>query len=321
MKVCVTGALGYKGSVLVPRLLAEGIDVLAVDVGWFSYRLPQHSGLSCVLKSYDTLTPSELEGCDTIIHLASVANDPSGDLDPRLTWETNVLGINSLCRSAIEARVRQIIFASSGSVYGISEEPEVTEDTPLVPISDYNKTKMIGERVFESYSDYLNLQIIRPATVCGLSPRQRLDVVVNMFCYQGHSENKLRVLGGEQSRPHIHMQDLVSLYMFLVSKPDVCGVFNAGFENLSVLEVAKLVASKTGASIEIFESNDPRSYNLDSSKIVRLGFQPQYKVVDAIDELIDFFSKTRFEAATDNYNVKTLLELIAQKGQNYNHAT
>ena len=224
--------------------------------------------------------------------MASIANDPCGELNPTPTWEISVLATQQLAELAIAGGVRDFIYASSGSVYGLSESEKVTEEEKLIPISIYNKTKMCAERILLSYSKFLNLKIIRPATVCGLSPRMRLDVAVNMLTVQALQSKKITVLGGEQTRPNIHIDDLAALYQFFVDATESKnGIYNAGFENLRIIEIAEMVAEKTGANIEIKESNDPRSYRLCSDKLLELGFKPQKTVMDAISEISEAWSK------------------------------
>ena len=179
-----------------------------------------------------------------------------------MSWEVNVLAGQQLIELARIAKVKHFIFASSGSVYGVKEEDKVTEDLSLVPISTYNKTKMIAERVFMSYSDDLKVHCIRPATVCGLSPRMRLDVAVNLLTFQALTKNKITVLGGNQVRPNIHIDDVTDVYLhFIDNFKDInSGFFNAGFENISIINIANLIKSKVNCEVDIKESNDPRSY-------------------------------------------------------------
>ena len=203
--ILVTGACGYKGSVLVPKLLKSGHKVTALDVQWFGNELPAHENLVVEKKDVRDVGNIPLDDIDVIIHLASVANDPCGDLNPKLTWEISALATMQLADKAKRCGVEHFIYASSGSVYGVKEEEQVTEDLSLEPISEYNKTKMVSERVLMSYSEDMAVQIVRPATVCGLSPRMRLDVSVNMLTMQALMNNKITVFGGNQTRPNIHM--------------------------------------------------------------------------------------------------------------------
>ena len=192
MNILVTGACGYKGSVLIPLLLKEGHHIRAFDSEWFGNYLNPHPNLSYFKKDIRNLDQDDFDQVDTVIHLANVANDPAVELNPTLSWEVNVLCSQQICDYAMRSNVKHVIYASSGSVYGLKEEPNVTEDLPLVPISTYNKTKMVAERVFLSYKESFKVHCLRPATVCGLSPRMRLDVAVNMLTYQALTKRELR---------------------------------------------------------------------------------------------------------------------------------
>src|SRR5438552_1430748 len=185
-----------------------------------------------------------MDGFGAIIHLASIANDPCGDLNPKLTWEVSALATMQLADQSVRHGVRQFIYASSASVYGLKEEEQVTEDLELKPISEYNKTKMVAERVLLSYRDEMIVQIIRPATVCGYSPRMRLDVSVNMLTMQALTPGRITVFGGNQVRPNIHIDDVTDLYLFLLDHPQLRGVYNAGFENLSISDIANEVTAQ-----------------------------------------------------------------------------
>ena len=286
MHVCVTGGCGYKGSRLVPKLLELGYEVTVWDTAWFGNFLPQHPRLhftQCDIRNYDELS---LDGFQAVVHLASVANDPCSDLNPKLSWEISALSTMKIAEKAVSAGVESFIYASSGSVYGIKEEEQVTENLQLVPLSDYNKTKMVAERVLMSFASDFSLKIVRPATVCGYSPRMRFDVAVNLLTIQALETGCMTVLGGSQVRPNIHIDDMVDLYAFLLRNPDIEGTFNAGFENISILDLAQRISEKTGAEIKIEESNDPRSYRLNSDKIISKGFAPKRSVSQAIDGLI-----------------------------------
>jgi nucleoside-diphosphate-sugar epimerase len=171
--------------------------------------------------------------------------------------------------------VKRFIYASSGSVYGIKDEEQVTEDLELLPISEYNKTKMCGERIVLSYQDDMVVQIVRPATVCGFSPRQRLDVSVNMLTMQAPMSGRITVFGGNQTRPNIHIDDITDLYLFLLDHPEHTGIYNAGFENISILDIANMVAKHVKADIIVTPSNDPRSYRINSDRLLATGFRPK----------------------------------------------
>ena len=286
MNILVTGGCGYKGTVLVPKLLARGHKVRVLDTMWFGNFLEPHANLSVVQGDVRDFEQILLEGIDSVIHLSSVANDPCGDLDPKLTWEISALATMQLADKAARSGIERFIYASSGSVYGIKEELQVTEDLELEPISEYNKTKMVAERVLLSYADKMAVQIIRPATVCGYSPRMRLDVSVNMLTMQALSNRQITVFGGKQVRPNIHIDDITDVYLFMLEHPEHAGVFNAGFENISILDIAERVAEQVEAEIIVTESNDPRSYRVNSDKLLATGFRPKKTVNDAIREII-----------------------------------
>ncbi|MFT6556984.1 NAD-dependent epimerase/dehydratase family protein [Sneathiella sp.] len=304
MRLLVTGACGYKGSVLVPKLLAAGHTVLAYDIQWFGQFLPAHENLTVVQGDVRSFDVALLDGIDAIIHLASVANDPCGDLDPKLTWEISALATMQLADNAARAGIKRFIYASSGSVYGVKEEEQVTEDLELLPISEYNKTKMVAERVMLSYADQMCVQIVRPATVCGVSPRMRLDVSVNMLTMQAIKNGKITVFGGEQVRPNIHIDDIARLYMFLLDNPQVTGVYNAGFENLKIIEIAERIAEKIPCEIEVTPSNDPRSYRVNSDRILAAGFKPEKSVDDAITEVIAAYQRRDLMDEDRWYNLR-----------------
>ena len=291
MKVLVTGACGYKGSVLVPKLLKAGHDVVAFDIMWFGNFLTPAANLTVVQGDVRNIADVPLDGVDAIIHLSSVANDPCGDLDPKLTWEISCLATMQLADQAARRGIKRFIYASSGSVYGIKDELDVTEDLELFPITEYNKTKMCGERIVLSYSDQMVVQIVRPATVCGYSPRQRLDVSVNMLTLQALTKGRITVFGGEQTRPNIHIDDITDLYLFLLDHPEHDGVFNAGFENISILDIARMVTDHIPAEIIVTPSSDPRSYRINSDRLLKTGFRPNKTVADAIQELAGLYSQ------------------------------
>lgn len=295
MNILVTGACGYKGNVLVPKLLDAGHSVIAFDIMWFGNDLRSHGNLKVVQGDVRNIAEIPLEGVDAIIHLSSVANDPAGDLDPKLTWEISALATMQLIDRAARLGIKHFIYASSGSVYGLKDEAQVTEDLTLVPLSEYNKTKMVAERVVLSYSNQMTVQVVRPATVCGISPRMRFDVSVNMLTMQALNRGEITVLGGDQTRPNIHIDDITDLYLFLLNRPDVTGVYNAGFENLSIRRIAEMACEKASAKITVLPSNDPRSYRVNSDKLLATGFRPRKTVENAIDEICQAYREGRLK--------------------------
>lgn len=315
MKIILTGGCGYVGTLLTRRLLKEGNRVVVIDIMWFGNYLEEHPNLTVIEADVRDTDKIPMDGVDAIIHLANIANDPTGDLDSKLTWEVNVLATKTLVEKAIEHGVKQFIYASSGSVYGVKDEPQVTEDLSLVPISDYNKTKMISERVLLSYRDQITIQCIRPATVCGYSPRMRLDVSVNLLTMSALKNGKITVFGGDQTRPNIHILDLVEVYChFLKLGDSIDGIFNAGFENLSILEIAQWVQKRVPSEIVVTESNDPRSYRLCSDKLLNTGFKPQYGVVQGIEEVVEKYTKGILKDTDMHYNMRVMKRVIPNSG-------
>ncbi len=310
--IFVTGACGYKGTVLTQKLLDAGHKVTAFDIMWFGNHLSDHVNLQIIKGDLRNPHHYDLEDYDAIIHLASVANDPCSDLDPLLTWEVSCLATMQLLDQAAKKGVKQFIYASSGSVYGIKEEEQVTEDLSLEPISEYNKTKMVAERVAFSYSDQMAVQIVRPATVCGVSPRMRLDVSVNMLTMQALENKKITVFGGSQVRPNIHIDDITDLYLFLLERPQIQGIYNAGFENISILDIANHVCEFVPAQITVTPSNDPRSYRVNSDKLLATGFIPKKTVADAIKEIVNQYNQGILVDKEDYYNLKTMKTMMAR---------
>ena len=310
MHVLVTGGCGYKGTVLTESLLEKGYEVTVYDIMWFGNYLKDHKNLKVVKGDIRDIDSIPMDGVDTILHLANIANDPCGELNSKLAWETNVLASMGIMEKAIKNKVKQFIFASSGSVYGVKDEDKVTEDLSLVPISDYNKTKMISERVFLSYNDHIALQCVRPATVCGYSPRMRLDVSVNMLTMQAIKNKKITVFGGKQTRPNIYIKDIINVYHhFLETGDKYTGIYNAGFENISIMDIAEMVVKKVPAEIIVTESNDPRSYRLNSDKLLNTGFKPQYKIEDGINDVISAYESGKLENSDNCYNIRTMKTL------------
>lgn len=307
MKILLTGACGYVGTSLTASLLEAGHEVIGYDIQWFGNYVKPHPRLTLVQGDIRDVESIPWDGVESVLHLANVANDPCSDLNSKLNWEVNALASMLLVEKAISVGVKQFVFASSGSVYGVKEEPEVTEELSLVPISDYNKTKMISERVFLSYADRILINIVRPATICGYSPRMRLDLSVNMLALQALANGKITVFGGDQTRPNIHLKDMIRVYHHILEHgKKMPGIYNAGFENISILEIAQRVAKKVPAEIIVSESNDPRSYRLSSKKLLATGFAPQFGVDTAIDELIAAFKAGELKMEDRWFNIKTM---------------
>ncbi len=313
MNILITGGCGFVGTVLSAQLLQDGHQITVIDTQWFGNNLKPHPRLTVLKQDTRDVNSIPLKGVDTVIHLANIANDPGVEMNPTLSWEVNVLATQQLADRAVRAGVKQFIFASSGSVYGVKDDPQVTEDLELVPISAYNKTKMVAERVLLSYTNAMQIHCIRPATVCGYSPRMRLDVSVNMLTMQALKNGSMTVFGGDQTRPNIHINDMVGVYQHFLARPELpSGCYNAGFENISILEIAKKVASKVSADIVVSSSNDPRSYRQNSDKLLATGFAQTATVSDAIDDVIAKFKSGELVENDQCYTVRWMKHLNLQ---------
>ncbi len=303
-KILITGGAGYVGHVLAPQLLNAGYDVLVYDMLFFENNLKAHPNLEIIqadIRDTDRFGKA-CEGVDTVLHLACISNDPSFELDKDLSESINYTCFEPMVIAAKKAGVKRFVYCSSSSVYGVSDKPNVTEDHPLVPLTLYNKFKGLCEPLlFKHMSDDFICVTIRPATVCGYSPKTRLDLSVNILTNHAVNNRKILVFGGEQLRPNLHIQDMADLYELLIEAPSefIQGeTFNAGYQNMSILDIAKAVKKVVeeeipGKSIEIevSESNDLRSYHINSEKInKKIGFIPKYSVEDAVRGLCKAFS-------------------------------
>jgi len=310
MKIFITGGLGYVGTELSHSLSQSGHHITVFDTGWFGNHLPSAPNLEIIIGDLRSMNVS-LEGFDAVIHLANIANDPGVELNQTLSWEVNVLATYQLLQRAISSGVKAFIYASSGSVYGISELDKVDENTPLVPISAYNKTKMIAEQVLLSSKEKIKVFNIRPATICGFSRRMRLDLAVNLLTFQALTKGEITILGGKQFRPNIHIDDMVGVYRhFLRNYANLeSGNYNAGFENLTIEDITERICDVVPAKKIFKESNDDRSYRLDSGKLLATGFSPEKGIDDAICELKLKFENNELTEKTEWFTVKTMKQL------------
>ena len=289
--VLVTGGAGYVGSNLVPKLLAAGYRVTVLDLCIYGDVLASHPDLRIVKGDLrdSAQVAVALAGCDAAIHLACISNDPSFDLDPTLGRSINYDCFRPLVKASKDAGVKRFIYASSSSVYGIKNTPDVHEGLPLQPLTDYSKYKAMCEDVLmEEHEPGFATIILRPATVCGFAPRLRLDLTVNILTNLAINNGRITVFGGGQSRPNLHVDDMTDLYVMLLEAPDAAvdrKVWNAGYHNLKVMEIAEKVRSEIGQQVEIVvtPTDDHRSYHVSSELIRRdLGFVARRTVEDAI---------------------------------------
>ena len=327
-KVLVTGGAGYKGCVLIPKLLNQGYEVVVYDLMLFgSAGLPTSPHLQVVQGDIRDTTSFAVaaQGCDYVIHMACISNDPSFVLDPRLSTTINYDCFEPMVKASRDAGVRRFVYVSSSSVYGVSDAPDVTEEHPLVPLTDYNKFKGMCEPILLRYrtSDFVPV-ILRPATVCGYSPRMRFDLTVNILTNHAVNKGVITVFGGAQKRPNIHIDDVCELYVKMLEYPDelIAGeIFNAGYENHTVSQLAGLVKSvvesefpgKAPIRIETTATNDNRSYHVSSRKIAeKLGYRPSRTIEDAVRDLCCAFRAGKFDNSLGNeeyVNVKTVKKL------------
>ncbi|GJL53186.1 MAG: UDP-glucose 4-epimerase [Nitrospirales bacterium] len=324
--VLVTGGAGYVGSALVPRLLAEGHRVKVLDLYLYGESalasVRWHPNLEEIRGDIrdSQLLKRIMPGCGAVIHLACISNDPSFELNPSLGRSINYDAFSELVDCARESGVRRFVYASSSSVYGVKEEENVTEDLPLQPLTDYSKYKALCEEVLlEKQRAGFEVVIIRPATVCGYSPRLRLDLTVNILTNHAVNNRKITVFGGKQKRPNIHIQDMVEVYTQSLNWPSekINGqVFNAGYHNHCVSDIAAMVQSKVGPDVEIIytDTNDHRSYHISSEKIRReLGFVPKHTVGQAVEDLVGAFAAGRIRNSMSDdkyYNIKRMQSLV-----------
>jgi len=322
-QVLVTGGAGYVGAVLVPKLLQAGYRVKVVDLYIYGSdvlsAVKDHPGLEEIKGDIRDrpLLEKIIPGCDAVIHLACISNDPSFELDPDLGKSINYDAFVDLVDVAKNSGVKRFIYASSSSVYGIKETENVNEELPLQPLTDYSKYKALCEEVLLANREpgFVTL-ILRP--VCGYSPRLRLDLTVNILTNHAINNGKITVFGGGQKRPNIHIEDMTDLYIKSLQWADdaIDGkIFNAGYENHTVTEIAEMVRNVVGEKVEIVTTptNDNRSYHISSEKIKReLGFVPQHTIEDAVKDLAEAFRANLIpNSMTDirYYNIKTMQDL------------
>lgn len=324
MKVLVPGGAGYVGSRLIPALLDKGYEVVVLDLYLYGRDIFKDLGTNQKLTEIQgdirdiPLVQKSLKGVDAVIHLACISNDPSFELNPELGKSINLDCFEPFVLAAKEAGVKRFIYASSSSVYGVKDEPNVTEEMSLEPLTDYSRFKAECEKILlKQASDDFVCTVLRPATVCGYAPRQRLDVVVNILTNLAFHTGKIKVMGGDQMRPNIHIDDMVRCYLHVLEQPLEKinrKIYNAGYHNHTVMNLGQIVAHVVGkkrpTELIVEPTNDNRSYHISSEKIEKeLGFRSLYTIEDAVESLVKAFEEGSLpNAMTDEryYNIKTM---------------
>lgn len=330
-KLIIFGGGGYCASVLVPQLLNESWHITVFDKFWYGKEhLPLNSNLKLVEGDVrDIKKVSEaLQDKEFVLHLACISNDASFELDEKLSTSVNLDSFEPLVVAAKKSGVKRFVFASSSSVYGVSDSLDVTEDHPLVPLTLYNKYKGMCEPLLLKHTSETFIGVVfRPATVCGFGPRQRLDLSVNILTNHAVNKSKITVFGGDQLRPNLHIQDYADLCKLLLDAPKnkiENQIFNCGYQNMSIMNIAKIVKKvveevfpeRGDISIETTTSDDPRSYHINSNKIKNiLNFEPKHSIEEAVRDLCIAFKEGKLPASLDDnkyFNVRTMKAIGAQ---------
>ena len=320
--ILITGGAGYVGYALVPKLLKEGYKVTVLDLMIYGQDvLKPHKNLK-ILKGDirdQNLLKKNIGNMDAVIHLACISNDPSFELNKTLGRDINLNAFEPLVKISRDCRVKRFIYASSSSVYGIKKETNVNEEMNLEPLTDYSKFKADCEKILQKYQNIdFTTVTIRPATVCGFAPRQRLDLVVNILTNLAYHKREITVFGGDQLRPNIHIDDMVDAYLLLLKSPDkkIAGkIFNAGYENFSVEKLSKDVKDVIGDDVSLIykKTEDNRSYHISSEKIKsELGFIPKKNIKDAVIDLQNAFKNKFLKNTLENefyFNIKRMKNL------------
>ena len=318
-KIFITGGAGYVGAVMVPHLLEKGFEVTVLDLMIYGeHVLEQHDKLNAVkgdIRDQDLLKKL-IPGHDVVIHLACISNDPSFEMNPQLGKSINLDAFRPLVEISKSSNIKRFFYASSSSVYGIKDEQNVHEEMELEPLTDYSVFKADCEQILAEYqTDDFTTTTIRPATVCGYSPRQRLDVVVNILTNLAYHKREISIFGGDQLRPNIHKADMVEAYMVLLRAPKekIAGkIYNAGYENQSVKEIAEIVKNTVGRDVKLITTptDDNRSYHISSNKIkTELGFVAKHTIRDAVEGLCEAFDKKLLPNSLEDqmyFNIKRM---------------
>ena len=316
--IMLIGGAGYVGTMLAKKLLSDGFKVKIFDMFIYKSDLNNYKDIDLIVGDIRDLKLLEnvLNNVEYVIHLACISNDPSFELNPKLGKSINFDPFESLLKLCIKKKIKRFIYASSSSVYGLSESQNVNEEHPMKPLTDYSKFKVECEKILQNYKkDELIWTVIRPATVCGYSTRQRFDVVVNLLTNLAVNKGEISVFGGDQLRPNVNINDMIRSYLAILNSDEnkiKFETFNVGYENLKVLEIAELVRDTVNKNInlKIVPTDDNRSYHISSSKIKeKLNFEMKHTVKDAIKDLVLAFNDNKFIDPLNNpeyFNIKKM---------------
>jgi nucleoside-diphosphate-sugar epimerase len=310
-KILITGGGGYVGSLLVQELLKKNYKITVVDTFWFGNYLPKNKNLKILKKNILNLRNSDFKRIDCVIHLASIANDNAADINQKFAWETSCLGTKIICDLAKNNNIKKFIYASSGSVYGVKKEKQVTENLSCEPVSVYNKSKMVAERIVLSYKEDFQTIIVRPSTLYGYSPRMRLDLTINILCYHAYKFNKVTIFGGKQWRPYLHIKDMVNFYLHCLKRKKMRGAYNISQGNLTLDQTAeKIKLFMPKCKIAHTKSNDIRSYRLNSDRAIKSGFRFVTNINDEIQNLLKLLKDKKIKSRPNNYSINWLKNKI-----------
>ena len=307
MNLLVTGGCGYIGAPLTQTLLALGHQVTVIDAGYYGCCLAPHPQLTLRVQDLRLIEDFDLGGFDAVLHLANIADENVADSDPESAWETNAAATTYLVESAINAGVSHFIYSSAAAVYGDTQDQPRTEASPIVTDSVLTRSLVFAERLLQSYHRDLRVDVIRPGYVCGVSPRMRLDLPVNLYAMQALTRGRITVEGPEQTFSHTHLRDVVRLCVSLLERDGIpAGLYNAAFESCTHLDLALKVAAQIPADLEVVPAFRPRSAVLDSTRLGRFGFKPTYSIDDAIWEIAAEFRMGRLRDEERFYNTASV---------------
>ena len=301
-KILITGGGGYVGTLLVLELLKKNYKITEVDTFWFGNYLPKNKNLKILKKNILNLRNSDFKRIDCVIHLASIANDNAADINQKFAWETSCLGTKIICDLSKNNNIKKFIYASSGSVYGVKKEKQVTENLSCEPVSVYNKSKMVAERIVLSYKENFQTIIVRPSTLYGYSPRMRLDLTINILCYHAIKFNEVTIFGGKQWRPYLHIKDMINFYLHCLKQKNMKGIYNISQGNLTLDQTAeKIKLFMPKCKIVHTKSNDIRSYRLNSDRAIKSGFRFVTNINDEIQNLLKLLKDKKIKSRPNNY--------------------